>query len=318
MNQRNIIGATLIAGAMALGGCGSAAHTAEYRNASDTIHQANQGEAAQYAPDELHAATRTFQRADAAEDGSIQERDLAYIADRQARIAMATANRRALERRQEEADREYRRTLETANRARAEALGTLDRQLERTADNLTDVRGELAERENVLDERTRELQAREQELMQRQQELEAEQQARAEAEAEAQQALEELAEVRQDQENMIITLNGSVLFESGQTDLIPAATQRLQAVARVLRAHPDRRIVIEGHTDSRGGEGMNQELSYQRAERVREFLVRNGVPTDNVRAVGRGESEPIANNRTPEGRANNRRVEIVVQQAQAK
>lgn len=318
MTNRTLMGASLLAGAVALGGCGSAAHTAEYRNANETIQQAKQSAAAQHAPDELHQAQRTMQQAEAADDGSLQERDYAYIADRQARIAMANGNRRALESRQEEADREYRRTLETANQAREQAIGSLDRQLGSTSDRLEEVRRELSERGEVLDERTRELQAREQELTAQQQQLEQEQQARAQAEQEAQQALEELAEVRQDQENMVITLNGEVLFASGQTNLIPSATRRLEAVARVLQNHPDRQIVVEGHTDSQGPDGMNRELSRERAERVREFLVRNGVPEGNIRSVGRGESEPIANNRSAEGRANNRRVEIVVEQAQAK
>src|SRR5690606_39012285 len=105
-----------------------------------------------------------------------------------------------------------------------------------------------------------------------------------------------------------------VLFESAQTDLLPTARSRLDEVARVLRQHPGRSIVVEGHTDSQGSDAYNLELSQARAATVRAFLVNRGIPAENIRAVGRGETEPVADNRTPEGRANNRRVEIIVDQ----
>jgi outer membrane protein OmpA-like peptidoglycan-associated protein len=274
---------------------------------------ARQSPAAQYKPEELHRAQRTLQRAEEIheeEAGTQMERDLAYIADRQARAAVAEGRRAALSAQQVEAEGEYRRQLEVSTRTRGEAL-------EQTTESLEDVREELSERQGLLDERTADLQRQEAELLARQQEIEQERQARQQAEQDAEQALEELADVRSEQENMIITLNGSVLFEFGQTALLPSAQRRLDAVATVLRRHSNRQIVVEGHTDSVGSDAGNRALSQERAERVVEYLTRQGVPTESIRGVGRGESEPIATNRTQEGRANNRRVEIIVQQAHA-
>ena len=71
-------------------------------------------------------------------------------------------------------------------------------------------------------------------------------------------------------------------------------------------------MVVEGHTDSQGADAMNQELSQKRAESVRTYLVSRGIAADRITAQGFGPSRPIADNTSPEGRANNRRVEIVV------
>jgi OOP family OmpA-OmpF porin len=72
-------------------------------------------------------------------------------------------------------------------------------------------------------------------------------------------------------------------------------------------------FVVQGYTDSRGSDALNQDLSQRRAEAVRAYLVRRGVPSDRITAQGMGASNPIADNDTAEGRADNRRVELVVQ-----
>lgn len=74
-----------------------------------------------------------------------------------------------------------------------------------------------------------------------------------------------------------------------------------------------KKIVVEGHTDSQGSDSSNQALSERRAQAVVSFLVSRGVSAEQIRAQGLGESRPIADNNSPEGRANNRRVEIVIQ-----
>jgi hypothetical protein len=73
--------------------------------------------------------------------------------------------------------------------------------------------------------------------------------------------------------------------------------------------------LVEGHTDDRGSDATNQQLSQKRADAVREYLESRGVPAERMRSVGRGESNPVASNDNPEGRANNRRVEIIVERA---
>ena len=113
---------------------------------------------------------------------------------------------------------------------------------------------------------------------------------------------------------MVITLSGSVLFASAKSDLLPDAQSKLSDVANALaKQDPDSKIVVEGHTDSQGGASFNQDLSQKRAESVRQYLISRGIASDRVTAQGFGPSRAIADNGSAEGRANNRRVEIVVQ-----
>ena len=86
--------------------------------------------------------------------------------------------------------------------------------------------------------------------------------------------------------------------------------ERLQALKQT---EDEKTIKVEGYTDSRGADDMNLKLSQQRAEAVRNYLVSRGVKGERISAEGKGEQSPIASNDTAEGRANNRRVEIVVQ-----
>jgi outer membrane protein OmpA-like peptidoglycan-associated protein len=107
--------------------------------------------------------------------------------------------------------------------------------------------------------------------------------------------------------------SSSVIFASGRADLMPDAQAELDHVAIVL-AHgdPQTKIFLEGHTDSRGADGLNQALSRHRAVIVRSYLVSKGLAPERVVCQGHGPSRPIADNATAEGRANNRRVEVVV------
>ena len=130
--------------------------------------------------------------------------------------------------------------------------------------------------------------------------------------------LEEFAEIQESERGTIITLGGTVLFATNEATLLPIAQQRLDRVAQaLLRLSQGRRLVIEGHTDDRGSADFNRRLSAARAEAVRAYLVARGVPPDLLVAIGKGEDQPVATNATPEGRANNRRVEIVISPPQA-
>ncbi len=137
--------------------------------------------------------------------------------------------------------------------------------------------------------------------------------ARAEADARAQAALAELAAVKRDQRGLILTLSGSVLFKSNSAALLPDAQNRLTQVAQALKqGGHDAPLVIEGHTDNQGSDSFNQQLSEKRAQAVKDYLVKAGYDASLIQAVGSGEADPVADNNSPEGRANNRRVEIVV------
>lgn len=123
-----------------------------------------------------------------------------------------------------------------------------------------------------------------------------------------------IIKVKQDERGMVINLAGAELFASNQSTLTPTAQDHLQRIARTLRQMPGHPIVVQGFTDNTGADERNLELSKARAESVRDYLVSQGVEANRVRAEGRGNTLPVAGNDTPEGRALNRRVEIVVEE----
>lgn len=106
---------------------------------------------------------------------------------------------------------------------------------------------------------------------------------------------------------------GEGVFAPGRADLTAGAAAKLDDAAAFVGAAGGRRARIEGHTDSRGSANLNQALSQQRAEAVRDALVARGVDASLLVAVGRGSDRPIAGNDTAEGRARNRRVEIILE-----
>ncbi len=156
----------------------------------------------------------------------------------------------------------------------------------------------------------------EQALVQQQRALQEEKQRRHEADMRAQQAaadLSRIAAVKQEARGTVITLPGNVFFGTGKSELRPTAQARLSEVASVLlKAAPDQTIIVEGYTDSTGKPMSNQELSQKRAEAVRDYLVSHGMSRDRISAKGMGTANPISSNTSPEGRASNRRVEIVI------
>lgn len=264
-------------------GCATAAPSSQLVNARDHYQDARTGTAQQYEPELVHDAGQALRDAEALHDrkpGSYEEEHLAYVADRLALYAMSEG------RHQDDKQR-----LAQADEKREEIL-LAQRNSART--QLDDAQGEIGQTNQQLEEERRARQTAEQELQA------------------AMASLSEIANVKADQQDVVITLSGSVLFKTNEATLLPIARERLSRVAEVLREQDDKTFVVEGHTDSRGPSGHNEDLSLARADSVRSFLVSEGVPTDRIKAVGRGESEPVASNDSPDGRANNRRVEIVV------
>jgi outer membrane protein OmpA-like peptidoglycan-associated protein len=249
----------------------------ELVDAREANKRASNGPASQQTPAELHTANNALGAAEQAfeRDGDSEHvRDLAYVAMRKA------------ERAEIEAD-----VMQSENElARMETSQTQSQRQELSA-----LRGQV---------------------QQQNQQLGAAEAARAEADKRAMQAsadLARIATVKQEPRGMVITLSGEVLFRSGKADLLPAAQAKLSEVANALTQQaPDATIVVEGHTDTQGSEAINLELSTRRAEVVRKYLTGHGVAADRVRAEGLGFSRPLGDNKTAEGRANNRRVEIVV------
>ena len=103
-----------------------------------------------------------------------------------------------------------------------------------------------------------------------------------------------------------------VLFRSGSFELLPAARERLAKVSGIVLAYPTLHVTVEGHTDSVGSDDYNQQLSERRAQAVRDYFVQEGINSAAVAAHGYGKTEPIASNDTPEGRQQNRRVELIL------
>jgi outer membrane protein OmpA-like peptidoglycan-associated protein len=145
--------------------------------------------------------------------------------------------------------------------------------------------------------------------------------ARAEAErarkvAEAQRAqlldqLNAVLETRDTPRGLVVTM-ADVLFDTGSYNLRPAARERLARLSGIISSHPGLMLQVEGYTDSTGTDEFNQRLSEQRAETTRSFLIEQGVDEKAITAEGFGKANPIADNRTAEGRQRNRRVEIIV------
>ena len=103
---------------------------------------------------------------------------------------------------------------------------------------------------------------------------------------------------------------GEINFAPGSTELTPSARETLSLVARSIQKYDDLVIEIAGHTDSRGDAFSNLELSKRRADSVRSYLIEQGIPSERLRAIGYGETKPLGENSTPEGRAANRRIEF--------
>lgn len=136
----------------------------------------------------------------------------------------------------------------------------------------------------------------------------------------AQSRLEETQEeldalnAKKTERGIVLTLS-NVLFAFDKAELLEGAQRNLDQLASFLAQHPDRKVNIEGFTDSTGSEDYNQNLSYRRADAVKSALQQRGVPARRIHAVGYGEAYPVASNSSEAGRQQNRRVEIIISNA---
>lgn len=282
----SLLGASIVAA-----GC-AGAPPSSLVDARAAYQRASQSPAEQLAPDQLHAAEvflKTAERTFDDEGDTPTMRDRAYVAMRKSQLAEAQAG------------------IVQANMAvkRAEDEGRQQDQSARVAarQELVTTRAELASAQGINAAQNDQLKA----------ETERREQAEA-AQQKALAALERAGEIKREQRGTIITLSGAVIFASGRYELLPSAQNKLAEVASALSSgERDSKIVIEGHTDSTGSAETNQELSLQRASAVRDALVSRGVSADRVSVEGFGSSRPVADNSSQAGRANNRRVEIVIQ-----
>ncbi len=285
------ISSLALIGALFAAGCGSPGIPKELASARTAYDRAASGPAASLNPTDLHTARQSLDAAESSfkEDGDTPKtRDLGYAAERSAETAESKA--RAMQ-----AQAETEQIVQQMHASTAQ-------QGKMTAAELARVNQQLVSRDQALAAQSAALGD--------------EVKRREEAEKRAAQAAADIAKfasIKQESRGMVITLSGSVLFTSGKSELLPAAQMKLNEVAKALTEQdPEALMVVEGHTDSQGGVDFNQKLSQQRAQVVRDYLVSRGVAADRITAEGFGPSRTVGDNATPEGRANNRRVEIVV------
>jgi len=276
--------------ALLIAGCGAAAVPQELLDARAAYADASKGPAAELAPAQLDTAKTSLETAQRSfdDDGpSAKTKDLAYIAQRRAELAAAEGGREKAERKRAAADKDFKTTQMEGLEKTKEQLEAERKAREATSNEVTKTKAELA----------------------------TEKAARAEAErkaAAAMASLAEIAKVKEESRGVVITLSGSVLFATGKSDLLPIAQEKLNQVAKALTDQGFKAIVVQGYTDSVGSAADNDRLSLRRAQSVRDYLVTRGVPSEKATAEGKGSSNPVADNKTADGRAENRRVEIVV------
>lgn len=281
-------------------------------------------ELAGYAPLAVGEAERALRNAELATGDRLARAYLVYMADRRIQIARTMAEREQLEQAAADLENEYSAMLIKASQLEAEQA-RMEAEQARLLVAATNEEAERArqEREEALQKeaesaRAARLAEEEAEQARRLAESRASEAefARREAELASQQIssltrqLENL-QLRQTESGVVVTL-GDVLFASGETVLLDGALSSLEEVVDLLQTEPDKQIRVEGHTDSQGAAETNLELSQKRAEAVREALIGLGVAEDRITAMGMGEDFPIASNEDEAGRAQNRRVDVIL------
>jgi outer membrane protein OmpA-like peptidoglycan-associated protein len=264
--------------------CGTTLPPQELVDARSAYDAASKGPAAQLAPAQLDTAKQALAKAEQSfkdEGAEPVTKDLAYVADRRAKLAAAEGAREAADRSRTKADKDFKNT----------ELDALDATKSKAAKAQADLENERKARE-------------------------AAEKGKADAEKKlsmAMASLAEIAKVKEESRGVVITLSGAVLFATGRSTLLPIAQEKLSEVAKAVKDQGYKSLLVEGHTDAQGSADKNMVLSQQRAEAVRSYLISQGIPSDKIRAQGIGSSRPVADNGSAEGRANNRRVEIVVE-----
>lgn len=289
--------------------------------ASALLHQARLAEAegrkAQYAA-ELQATEEAIRReTDRKTQNEIALRDtelvllrkkeqeaelgrMKVLAKEQEQALLATKEKLAAE--QARADREAAQLREEQGKHVA-----LSAERDRAEEEAAQLRAEQEKRAALNAERARAEQA-EREVAR----LRAEQE---KANADLTATLAHLAKVREEARGTIVTLPGNIFFDVNKTEVKPAMQAQLTKIAKALAAVPDKHLLIEGYTDSDGASEYNLSLSELRAQSVQKILLAGGIAEERLTIKGYGQTKPIADNSTAAGKAQNRRVEIVLESA---
>jgi outer membrane protein OmpA-like peptidoglycan-associated protein len=260
-----------------------AAQTAEEARVMSVKQRAEDEAQAQAAADKKAAEEREAKaRADA--EAQSQRRAEAEEATRQAQAARAEAERMKAE--AQAAAQEAARQKEEAEKAKAEALAQ-QQTLAAEADKAKQAAAQSEQLRQQAEKEKQELRAR---LLQQ---------------------LNTILSTRDTARGLIANMS-DVLFKTGSFELLPGARERLAKVSGIVLAYPTLHLQVEGHTDAVGTDEYNQTLSEKRAESVRDYLVQQGIAAGSIESKGFGKTMPIASNESPEGRQQNRRVELVL------
>jgi len=289
-------------------GCATVAPN-ELVNARSAYQLASQGSAEQLVPAELHKAHEALVLAEQSflkDPDSQKTKDLAYVAQRKSEQAGALGAMAADKASKDKANADFRKKQTEIVKQGKQDLSDSE---QRTAAAQAEIDKQAAVKE-VKDKSDAEFQKQQAEIVkQGRQDLSDSEQRTAAAVAE----LAAIAAVKEEERGLVVTLSGGVLFRSAESTLLSSAKVKLDQVANALLSVRARNLIVEGHTDSQGSASYNQGLSQRRADAVRDYLVQRGYPTDRIQARGKGKGSPIADNASPEGRANNRRVEIIIE-----
>lgn len=283
-----------LAAAALLAACASAPTvTPQLQQARDTVSRASADPAvSKYAALELKKASDSLRRADelsAKRESPADIDSAAYVAMQQARTALTLAKAASDEDAIKAAEAERERVRADANAAAADRARSQAQSAQAQAAMASaDANNARAQAANAQADA-------------------------ASAQAQAAALQRELADMqaKQTDRGMLVTL-GDVLFEFGRAEIKPAAAGSLSKLANYLNQHPDRRVLIEGFTDSVGSNAANLTLSQRRAQAVAEALRARGVDTARIDTRGYGEAFPVANNDSTSDRAMNRRVEVYI------
>ena len=321
----------IIACAGLLVGCATAPPT-ELINARQAYEHASAGQAAQLVPAELHKAQEALTIAEKAfqdDPKSFHTRDLAYVADRKAKMAEALATTVAENASTAKANKDYQATQTEIVKNTKEDLAA-EQKARLAAENRTaDAKVEAQRvKESTDAEAMRVKQQADAEAMRVKQQTDAAaetQRVKESTDAEARRVKEvadaearRLAE-QKSRDTLIVLIKGKTVvlrgvnFDFNKATLTRDSEIILWRTYNAMVANPNVRVVITGHTDNVGGQKFNQDLSLKRAQTVKNWLVKKGIKSNRMRTVGRGLNEPVASNETEEGRAENRRMEFFVQ-----
>jgi len=274
------------------------------------------------APAERAAAEQAVQALAERSGGKAERAHRVYLAERRVDIAYAAAQAAEQERRLAELDREHDRILLEASQRevqrarleaekqrmeselRAEEAERLRAQGEQSAQEAETARAQAEQTQRMFD-----AQAKAAELARKEAQL---------AEATAGDLRKRLQNLRptRGMQGMQMTLD-DIAFAPGQGGLRPEAKASLGQLVAFVNRDRSKPIRIEGHTDSRGTASTNQVLSQRRADAVRDALIAAGVAANRISSVGLGEGQPVAGNDSEEGRARNRRVDVIIEERAA-